>query len=424
MLLQFTVGNYRSFKERATLSLNATGDDWLEEQNVATVKEQRLLKAAAIYGPNAGGKSNFLRAMFEFRKWVQTSSKDAQSGDKIPVTPFRLHSETESAPSFFEVIFLKNGTRYRYGFEATENAIEAEWLFSQKESIRETRLFTRENSNFNVSSEFKEGKDLEKRTRPNALFLSVTAQFNGPIAGEVLDWMNKFRTVSGLDDGDYMVVTAGALQNPQYAKLIVELAKKADLGIEGLRPEVLTRDQAVNALPKDTTKSVREAVSKSSGWLSMKTYHRKFGKDQEPGELVEFNLKTDESEGTQKFIALTGPFLFTLMEGAILMVDELEARLHPALTKALVSMFNSSANTKNAQLVFATHDEGLLDSKHIRRDQVWFVEKDDFGASKLYGLSEFKVRKEAKFAKEYLLGQFGAVPRVGDFEETITHGSK
>ena len=122
-------------------------------------------------------------------------------------------------------------------------------------------------------------------------------------------------------------------------------------------------------------------------------------------------------------MALTGPFLHTLKEGSVLLVDELEARLHPLLTKALVRLFNSSANTENAQLIFATHDEGLLDARRIRRDQVWFVEKDDFGASRFYGLAEFKgVRKEAKFAKEYLLGQFGGVPHVGDLEETLTHG--
>ena len=103
-------------------------------------------------------------------------------------------------------------------------------------------------------------------------------------------------------------------------------------------------------------------------------------------------------------------------------VDELEARLHPLLTKALVGLFNSSANRKNAQLIFATHDEGLLDPQRIRRDQIWFVEKNEFGASRLYCLDEIKgVRKEAKFAKEYLLGQFGGVPRIGDLQEVLTH---
>ena len=133
----------------------------------------------------------------------------------------------------------------------------------------------------------------------------------------------------------------------------------------------------------------------------------------------------EESEGTQKFVALAGPFLHTLREGAVLIVDELEARLHPLLTKTLVGLFNSSANRRNAQLIFATHDQGLLDPNRIRRDQIWFVEKDGFGASRLFCLDEIKgVRKEAKFAKEYLLGQFGGVPRVGDMQGVLSHATK
>jgi hypothetical protein len=208
--------------------------------------------------------------------------------------------------------------------------------------------------------------------------------------------------------------------------LIHELARKADVGIERLKPLDFAPEDAVRSLPSEVPDEVRRGLL--SGELSaftIKTYHLKYGGGREGGVPVEFDIKADESAGTQKFIALTGPFLHTLKNGYTLFVDELEARLHPLLTKALVGLFNSSANTKNAQLVFATHDEGLLDPKRIRRDQIWFVEKDDFGASRLYSLAEFKgVRKEAKFAKEYLLGQFGGVPRVGDFEETLTHGGE
>ena len=169
MLLQFTVGNFKSFKEKATLSLEATPDDWLEEGNVAVVGERRLLKAAAIYGANASGKSNFLSAMACFRDWVKNSSKETQSGERIPVAaPFLLHAESESAPTFFEAVFLHGGARYRYGFEATQERIESEWLFRQEDSIRETRLFTREGEGISPSDDFREGKGLRNglaRTR-------------------------------------------------------------------------------------------------------------------------------------------------------------------------------------------------------------------------------------------------------------------
>jgi AAA15 family ATPase/GTPase len=425
MLIKFTVGNYKSFKEKATLSLEATPDDWLEEDNIAKFGDIRLVKAAAVYGANAGGKSNFLEAMGRMRNWVLGSSKDAQSVEKIPVTPFRLHEDTEAAPTFFETVFLQSGTRYRYGFEATAAVIVSEWLFSQKDSIRETRLFTRDNEQIDASDAFKEGKGLEKRTRPNALFLSVVAQFNGDVAGDILNWMYRFRNISGLDDAYFMKFTADRLKEADYGSLIQELTRKADIGIERLKSMDLPAVAAVRQLPPGMPTEIRQQLlSGELSAFSIKTYHLKHGKDPQSSVPVEFDLRLDESAGTQKFVALTGPFLHTLKNGLTLFVDELEARLHPLLTKALVAMFNSSANTKNAQLIFATHDEGLLDPRRIRRDQVWFVEKDDMGASRLYSLAEFKLRKEAKFGKEYLLGQFGGVPHLGDFQEALTNAGK
>src|SRR5258708_32848070 len=175
MLIQFTVGNFKSFKDKVTLSLEATTSSWLEDENVGLVGERRLLKAAAIYGANAGGKSNFLSAMEQFRNWVTNSSKDAQAGEPIPVAPFRLCTETESAPTFFEAAFLQNGSRYRYGFEATSDAVVSEWLFTQKESIRETTRFTREQDKIEGSESFKEGGGWERRRRPTAHYLSCGA---------------------------------------------------------------------------------------------------------------------------------------------------------------------------------------------------------------------------------------------------------
>jgi hypothetical protein len=364
--------------------------------------------------------------MTQFRELVQESSKDTQKGEPIPVTSFRLHSETENAPSFFEAVFLQNGTRYRYGFEVTRHAIESEWLFSQTGSIRETTLFTREKNEIGPTDAFREGKGLENRTRSNALFLSVVAQFNGEISGEIMSWMDQFRDISGLDDEGYMTFTANLLNDAEYGPLIRELVRQADIGIEELVRQDIAGDKIPEMIPRDIPETLREQILRSTAAAFMvKTVHQRFDAKDQPMGTVEFNLKSEESAGTQKFVAITGPFLHTLREGAVLFVDELEARLHPLLTKALVGLFNSSANEKNAQLIFATHDQGLLDSQHIRRDQVWFVEKNGFGASRLFSLDEIKgVRKDAKFAKEYLLGQFGGVPHVGDLQSALDHASK
>lgn len=421
MLIQFTVGNFKSFKEKATLSMEGTIDDWREEDNVAVAQNQRLLKAAAIHGPNAGGKSNFLAAMTLFRELVAESSKETQKGDLIPVKPFLLHAATEGAPSFFEAVFLQNGKRYRYGFEATPQAIFSEWLFSRADSIRETTLFTRETDTIEPTEAFKEGKGLEKRTRSNALFLSVAAQFNGEISGEVMNWMNRFGTISGRDDTDLMPFTADLLNEPEYGPLIRELVKQVDFGIMNLRVQEIALEKIPEMFSKKVPPAVREAVMRSTaGGFAIKTAHQRFDAGNQPAGMVEFNLKSEESAGTQKFVALAGPFLHTLRRGSVLLVDELEAHLHPLLTRALVALFNSSANRKNAQLVYVTHDEELLNQKRIRRDQVWLVEKDFMGASRLFCLNEIKgVRKEAKFAKEYLLGQFGGVPHVGDLQGVL-----
>jgi len=406
--------------------LEATRDDWREDDNLTQLAHLRLVKAAAIYGANAGGKSNFLKAMTKFRDLVQESSKNSQTGEPIAVTPFRLHSATEQAPSFFEAIFLQDGTRYRYGFEATAQAITAEWLFSQTDSIRETTLFTRDKDGINPTDAFKEGKGLEKRTRANALFLSVAAQFNGEIAGQVMKWMNQFRNISGLDDAGYMNFTANLLNDAEYGPLIRELVKQVDIGIEKLERQEVASNKIPDLIPKDLPPAVREIVlHNAAGAFAVKTFHQHFDAQDQPAGMVEFDLKTEESAGTQKFVAMTGPFLHTLREGTVLFVDELEGRLHPLLTKALVGLFNSSANQKNAQLIFATHDEALLDPQRFRRGQIWFVEKDGFGASRLFCLDEIKgVRKDAKFAKEYLLGQFGGVPHVGDLQGILHHAGK
>lgn len=431
MLLQFTVGNFKSFKEKATLSLEATTDDWREDDNIAHIStpDLRLVKAAAIYGPNAGGKSNFIKAMVQFRRLILNSSKDTQKGESIPVTPFRLYSATEDAPTFFEALFLRDGIRYRYGFESTKEAIVSEWLYRQADSIRPTCLFTREKNSINPGDIFKEGKGLEERTRSNALFLSVVAQFNGSIAGEVMSCIERFRVITGLEDSRYLPFTIKLLSDKEYGALIRELVRQADVGIEDLIKEDIDKDQFLEKLSrdrKDLPQAVRDLIAQNtSGASIVRTVHQRFDRDKGAVGKVEFDLVSEESAGTQQFFALAGPFLHTLREGSVLVVDELDARLHPLLTKQLVGLFNSSANRKNAQLIFATHDQGLLDQKQIRRDQIWFVEKDAMSASNLFSLDEIKgVRKDANFQKEYLLGQFGGVPHLGDFQKVIVNAQE
>ena len=226
----------------------------------------------------------------------------------MPANPFRLHTATETAPSFFEIVFLQAGTRYRYGFEATEQAIQSEWLFRQAKSIRETRLFTRERAVVDPTEAFTEGKGLESRTRANALFLSVVAQFNGEIAGGILNWMNQFRHIYGLDDESYMLITAKRFDDPEYGPMIRELVKRADIGIEDLKQQDIAPDQIPRMIPKGAPDAYREYFLRinSEGGFAVKTLHQRFDTDNQPAGLVEFDLKTEESAGTKKFVALLG----------------------------------------------------------------------------------------------------------------------
>lgn len=427
MLIAFSVQNFRSIRDLQTLSMEARTDEHLAWSNVFTDGKLRLVKAGAIYGPNASGKSSVIDAMVWFRSFVMESSKEGQAGEAIDVTPFLLSSETEHAPSHFEVEFRLEGFDYRYGFEVTTKEVCSEWLYRKSPKAKEAKLFVREGQHFEVSpTNFKEGKGLEARTRPNALFLSVCAQFNGKESGKVLGWMRRFRHVSGLNEAGFYAFTAERLQDPKHRKLLLELAQKADFNIHSLRSELeqITEEKLPPGMPAELKKRILNEKVVSA---DIKTTHHKLDADQKIVGEVEFDLQEDESSGTQKFVALSGPIMHTLEEGSILLVDELEARLHPRLTQAILDLFHSPVNKRNAQLVCATHDVTLLDPKRFRRDQVWFCEKDQSGATDLFTLADIDsnlVRPTSKFSRQYMLGLFGAVPQLAHFQEAAAHATE
>ena len=203
MLVQFTVGNYRSIKEPITLSMVAANlvsqDKSLDENNTFTVGKLKLLKSAAIYGANASGKSNLIKALNFMIRFINDSTNIRE---RIEVDPFLLNTETENASSFFEMIFIIEGQRYRYGFEIDSEKIHSEWLFHTPKS-REANLFLRNDQKIVVSSNFKEGKGITDKTRKDALFLSVTAQFNGLIASQISNYL-LFRSKVFLSEGNLL----------------------------------------------------------------------------------------------------------------------------------------------------------------------------------------------------------------------------
>ncbi len=441
MLIQFTVGNYRSFKDPVTLSMVAANlkakDETLDENNTfAATPKLRLLKSAALYGANASGKSNLVKALKFMRDFVINSARESQAGDRIPVEPFRLSTETENAPSFFEIVFLLEGVKYRYGFEVDAEKVHSEWLFYTPKT-KEVELFSREDSEISYSAGFKEGKDIDERTRKNALFLSVVSQFNGKLSLKLRERFMFLDILSGLEDRDYSLTllrleSKYELPGPK----ILPLIQKMDLAINDLIVEkhTSTNPDTIKLL-KDLqpTKTfgtfVRQKTwadfARESSWEQIqdslkkrviKTSHTKFDAQKQAVAEVIFDLDGQESEGTKKLIASAGEFCTALWLGQTLIIDELDARLHPLITQSIIRLFNSPQNNKGGQLIFTTHDTNLLSNNFLRRDQIWFTEKDKYGATDLYSLAEYKVRNDASYEKNYIVGKYGAIPFIGSLD--------
>jgi len=408
MLLQFSVKNFRTFKEKALLSLVASNydKDTRESDNIhhETKFNLRLLKSAVVYGANASGKSKLLEAIMFMKHFVITSSKESQKGDKINVEPFRLSSETESSPSEFEVIFIFRNVVYRYGFEADNKEIFSEWLF-YKTKTKEVELFYRDANKFETHERnFSKGNAVirEGLVRDNALLLSVAAQFNDEISISVIEWFNESKVISGLSDNQYRNNIIEKIKSPFQKKRVIDLLAAADIGIEDL--ELL---------------EINSGNFKEDPFLTVLTKKSKFLNKKREG-LATFFLSIDESEGTKKYFYILGPILDSIDNGSMLVVDELDSKLHPNLVCKIVALFNSKElNKNNAQLIFNTHDTNLLSSGLFRRDQIWFTDKNKFGEAKLYSLADFKsdeVRKTESFEDNYIRGKYGAVPFLGFFD--------
>ncbi len=402
MLVEFSIGNYRSFRDVATFSMIAADikaeDKILDRENVfQPAKGLNLLKAAALYGANASGKSNLIRAMGFMRWFIMNSSKDTQTGENIDVEFFKLSSEAISQAAFFEIVFITEGQRYRYGFEANAREVRSEWLYHVP-SVREARLFERDSDGIVMSRTFAEGRGLESKTRNNALFLSVAAQFNGPVAKSILKWFNGLNTISGLNDRIYRGYTVECFDDPEHRRQIIDFVKNLDTDIVDIQ-----LDKTIigpEALPKDMPEALKALILSPDvkNVPFVKTIHNIYDANGISSGLTQFDLDNQESDGTQKLFSMAGPVIDTLRNGGILAIDELDARLHPLITLAIVGLFDScETNPCNAQLVFATHDTNLLDRALLRRDQIWFVEKDRQESSHLCSLVEYKVRNDASF---------------------------
>lgn len=397
MLVEFNAENFLSIKNKITLSLLASKDKSYDHHiiQLTSYKQKPLLKTTAIYGANASGKSNVLRAISFFKNFILNSHK-MQQGDKIKIVPFKLDESISEIPSRFEVIFIYNGIDYAYGFSVDKEKVHEEYLYYFPKGRQSTIFERTDTDRYTFTTDKKEQKELSARTPANTLYLSSATQWNYKKTLEPFKWLReKLQVITAQEKPSVPYYTAMMVdQDPGIKETINRYLREADLGINSIKA-------SYSSLEPRTPFSVPDV------------YTGHVGIDNKGNEKEHYFELNEESDGTQKFFSLLGPIINVLMNGDVLFIDELEASLHPHLAKFLVNLFHSPVQNKNnAQLIFTTHDTNILNL--IRRDQVWFTEKNpQDGSTDLYSLLEFNPRKDQNIEKGYLAGRYGAVPFLG-----------
>ena len=423
MLIEFRVENFRSFKGEQVLSMVASGSEKSLPDNCMDAGKLKLVRGAAIYGPNASGKSNLIKALDVMQDLV-LGSADSRPGRFLPVIPFLLHSDCKKQPSKFEVVFLHKGVRYQYGFSATSGEIMTEWLYAfpkqQARTLYKRTVDTRTGKPvMSFGSSLKGDKSgLWEKTRPDVLFLSAAAQWNHEQLKPVHEWFTKYLRV--VTPGVDLQVTGPLLHLGQkrppsdrmLQKYVHNFLLNADLGVSGLEVTEVPLDQI--RFPEEISAERRQKIMedmKSEPILNIVMLHKAVDADT----VVRLPLQ-EESDGTRRMFDLAIPWLESLSNGYTIVVDEFEASLHSLLARELVKPFFDPLFRKSgAQLIFTTHDTTLLDQELFRRDQIWFTEKDEEGATQLIPLSDYKPRTGEALQKGYLSGRYGAVPILKAF---------
>ena len=405
MLIRFSFKNFKSFKNENCLDMEATSLKE-HEYNVAKTDDGEYLKVSAIYGANASGKTNVLQAFDYMKKRILISddSKKNSPIDEENIYSFMINND----PIALEVeILAKNNKIYKYGFEVLKDKIISEWLF-EKRVNKFYAIFERENNNVSMKpNKISELVNIDERT----LFLNIYSKIdrNNEDFSNVYDWfVNSTYLDLGNPNFERFInnrVSLKILSDVNYKKELLKFIKTFDSGIEGIK----------------TTPDSIEAVKSNNGIIDIEVIHKG-----ENGELkaLPFYL---ESNGTRKMFHLFDFFMDALKNGMVLFVDELDAKLHPLLTRYIINLFhNSDTNKGNGQLIYSTHDTVNLNKETFRRDEIWFAEKDKDGISEIYALSDYileddknagkKVRNDATYNKDYLTGRYGAIPVLEEFD--------
>ena len=418
MLVGFTFENFASFYNNTEFAMTVSGNDSrYKELNTFSTPHGELLKSCFMYGANGSGKTNFIDAL-AFMKYIVTSELDVQSRIISKPNHFLFNNASKDKPTSFSIAFIIDGILYDYGFSVLNNKIINEYL--DKKDKRTVNVFTRSGSNFETikinSKEFKNVEHVIKNTREDVLFLSWANFCNNEMAMKIYKWFDSIQIFDADDTHQLLSVTVNYMEEHENGKKdIVDLMNKLGIPIDDFEIEI-TDSQMSETLMAALKKSYKEKFKSIMNVknIDLKIKQKVYDKDWDNYTMSDFGFEL-ESAGTRKLFEIAGPIISAINNGSVVLIDELDARLHPALVRHLVMMFNSlSHNPNNAQLICNTHDVTLLD-EDIRRDQIYFLEKDEYGVSKLYSLCDFRgIRKDSKILKQYLLGVYGALPNIKD----------
>ncbi len=413
MLIQFNVTNALSFKKEAILDLAASNDDSHEDILILAGK-QRIVPSVSIYGANAAGKSNLFKALTTAIMFVRNSAR-MQINTPTGIMPFVMDDEGRKGKTRFDFIFITEGTKYEYGFVADGLKVYEEYLYEYK-SAKPSMIFERENTDkYRYTSSLRRiMKPFEEKTTNNKLFLATATAWNCKVTEKPYRW---FAEMIDTYNGDSVqAAMADALDSEnrdEIREFAIRYLKAADFNIVDYNFTVKQGKPDELILPPGMTFDENFLANMKQWDLTLMHTVESNGVSTIVG--MPFQL---ESNGTQLYFAYCPAIYGALKNGKTIVIDEIDNGLHPMLVRNLVNLFNDrSLNPKGAQLIFNTHDVELLDLDLMRRDQIYFVEKDNAtGASELYSLSDFSPRKTDRIQKGYMLGRYGAVPNVGGFE--------
>ena len=426
-LLRFTIENFRSIAERKTMAFTPTSIKDEPSSNIVKDDNGDYLRTTAIYGANSSGKSNILLGLSTMELLVESSIK-MNDKDELPYEPFLLNKANANKPTLYEVEFVANGIRYRYGFSNTEKQICEEWLIRKGKSGRESNLFIRTLEGIGVNEKlFPEGENLEGKTNNNRLFISLVGQLGGKVSNSVIHFFQEgLNVLSGLETDTYNSFTKLYLnKNLPGCDEMKNFFGRVQLGFKDVVP--IVHDFDVNNLPKDIPKELQDKLVKDLMGKKQINIFSSHGIYDENGKMIDtqkFEFEEMESAGTRKLFDMAGPIFDTLNSGSVLVIDELDAKMHPLISQELVSLFNDPDRNLNcAQLIFSTHDTNLLSSHLLRRDQIWFTEKDAQERTDIYNMMQIvlpdgsKPRGDGNIGRNYISGRYGGIPYIPPYTE-------